>query len=231
MIKKKTNTKTNTKKGDDMRDLFFIVKGQYRKGVAPSVINKATGNEVFIGGFNPESDNTVNWYMLMDRKTYRCCVCGTDLNKCLEGVRTLILKYKGVGKKYFKHISDTTSDDYYEVHYLGRKPLTTLEREKKGKNKYPRVSPIMRCLYEEVEKRWGDHYREEIERMEDLAYEELKGEKPVFKSRKLVSKHKAKLPAVETVETPKKVIDTTPKKMVKPKVKMGIKKLNMEQHT
>lgn len=216
--------KVNTKKGDDMRGLFFIVKGQYKK-LAPKVVNRVTGNDVFLGGFNPEDQNTVEWYMLMDRKTFRCCVCSTDINKCLEGVKNIIIRYKGVGKEYFKHISKTTSDDYYEVHYLGHKPLTHMEREKKGKNKYPRVSPIMRCVYEEVDTRWGHHFDDLISAKEEEAYEVLKGEKPVFKSRKLMSKHKTH--SVEVVETPKEVIDTTTPKKVKAKAKLGVKKLSM----
>lgn len=228
MIKKKTNTKTNTKKGDDMRDLFFIIKGQYRKGATPKVTNRLTGNDVFLGGYDPEDENTIEWYMLLDRKTFRCCVCSNDINKCLAGVKNIIIRYKGVGKNYFKHISKTTSDDYYEVHYLGHKPMTSMEREKKSKNKYPRVSPIMRCVYEEIDKHYGHYYRDLISEAEEEAYEVLKGEKPVFKSRKLMSKHKTNTKSVEVTETPKEVIEnTTPKKMVKPKVKMGIKKLNM----
>lgn len=219
--------KNTTKKGDDMRDLFFIIKGNHKKGVEPKIVNRVTGNDTFIGGFNPNSEDTEEWYMLMDRKTFKCCYCGNSLEKCLECLKTLIVRYKGVAKGYFKHISKTTTDDYYEIHYLGHKPMTPLEREKKGKNKYPRVSPIMRVVYEEIDKRWGDYYKDLIKETEDLAYEELKGEKPVFKSKKLVSKHN-KVVKPEVKETPVKVIDTTPKKMAKPKVKIGVKKLKME---
>lgn len=225
---KKTLKKKGVHTKDDMRGLFFIVKGQYRKGVEPKVINSATGNETYIGGYNPHSDDTVNWYMLLDRKTFRCCACSNDLNKVVRSVHTIIMKYKGVARGYFKHISQTTSDDYYEIHYLGHKPLTHMEREKKGKNKYPRVSPVMRCLYEEVDKRWGDYYEDLITEMEDLAYEDLKGEKPVNKSRKLVSKHKVEKPVLETPKHTEVIDTSTPKKLVKPKVKMGVKKLSME---
>ena len=223
---KKKNT--NTKKGDDMGGLFFIIKGQYRNKATPKVVNRMTGNDVYLGGYDPEDKNTVGWYMLLDRKTYRCLVCGTSLDKCLQGVKNTIVKYKGVGKNYFKHISKTTSDDYYEVHYLGHKPLTHMEREKKGKNKYPRVSPIMRCVYEEIDKHYGHHFDDLISEMEEEAYEVLKGERPVFKSRKIMSKHKTQTLKVETTQTHKEVIDTTTPKMVKPKVKLGVKKLKME---
>ena len=53
--------------GDSMRGLFFIVKGQYQKGVEPSFINSVTGDVSHVGGYNPYSDDTTNWYMCLDK--------------------------------------------------------------------------------------------------------------------------------------------------------------------
>lgn len=212
-----------------MRGLFFIVKGQYRKGVAPSYINKATNETGWIGGYDPYSEDTENWYQLMDSKTFHCLACGSDFNRVVKGVYTAIIKHKGQAKRYFKHVSSITSDDYYEVHYLGHKPLTPEQRAKKAEGRCPRVSPAMRELYQHIYDEYGEFFSDEIEKMEDLAYSELSEERPINKSRKLVSKNKPKGGLVKT-ETPKvEVIETpaTPKK-VKPKVKMGIKKLSME---
>lgn len=213
---------------DDMRGLFFIIKGQFRKGAEPSFINKVSGDVSWIGGYDPNRDTTEEWYMLMDCKTFNCLACGSDLNKVLRGVRTAINKYKGVAKKYFKHISDTTSDDYYETHYLGRTPLSHEGRLKKAEGRCPRVSPIMRCLYEQIYSEYGDYYRDEIEEMEDLAYSDLREEKPIHKSKKLMAKTKKGVGVINTLEKQEKVIETpTLKKMVKPKVKLGMKKLKM----
>ena len=213
---------------DDMRGLFFIVKGQYRK-TEPSFINKVTNDKSYIGGYDPYDDSTENWYQLMDCKTFHCLACGSDFNKVLKGVYTAIVAHKGQAKRYFKHVSSITSDDYYEVHYLGKRPLTPEQRAKKAEGRCPRVSPVMMELQKHIYDEYGEFFREEIEKMEDLAYNELVEERPINKTRKLVSKNKPKgglvkteTPKVEVIETP-----TTPKK-VRSKVKMGIKKLSME---
>ena len=209
---------------DDMRGLFFVVKGQYAKGVAPSFVNKVSGDVTFIGGYDPFSEDTSNWYMLMDCKTFHCVSCGSDLNQVLKAVHTAIKKYKGSARNYFKHVSEVTSDDYYEVTYLGRSPLTHDQRVAKAEGRCPRVSPVMRCLYEKVYAEYGDYYEDEVQEMEDLAYSELVEERPINKTRKLVSKNKPK-GLVKTTPKEEKVLDTTqPKRLVKPKVKIGLKK-------
>lgn len=207
-----------------MRGLFFIVKGQHKKGAEPSFVNKATGDVSYVGGYNPYDTNTEEWYMLLDSKTFYCIACGSNFKKVLRGVYNTIKRHKGVAKNYFRHVSKVTSDDYYEVNYLGHRPLTLKETEKKADGRCPKVSAPMRCLYERVYKEYGDFYSEEIEEMEDLAYSELVDEKPFNKSRKLVSKTKK---LVKSAPKEEKVIDTTtPKRLVKQKVKIGIKKLS-----
>lgn len=216
---------------DDMRGLFFIVKGQYKKGVAPSFVNSVTGDVQHIGGYNPYDDTTSEWFMLMDSKTFHCIACGSDLDKVLRSVYTAIVKHKGDAKRYFKYVSSITSDDYYETHYLGKSPLTHDQRVKKAEGRCPRVSPTMRCLYEHIYAEYGDFFSEEIEKMEDLAYKELSGRKPINKTKKIMAKTKKVTTKVET-KTPTPKVETpevmTPKKLVKPKVRVGVKKLNME---
>lgn len=211
---------------DDMRGLFFIVKGQYRKA-EPSFINKVTNEKSYIGGYDPYDENTEEWYQLMDCKTFHCLACGSDFNRVLQGVHTAIIKHKGVAKKYFKHVSSITSDDYYETHYLGHAPLTPEQRAKKAEGRCPRVSPVMMELQKHIYEEYGEFFREEIEKMEDLAYSEMEEEKPHKKSKKLVSKTKPKNMKVEMTPPKQEVIKTTPSKLVKPKVKTGFKKLSM----
>lgn len=217
-----------THDGDSMRGLFFVVKGQYRKGLEPSFVNRVSGDVNHIGGYDPYSKDTENWYMLMDKITFQCLACGSDLEKVVKGVYTAIMKRKGSAKKYFKHVSDTTSDDYYEVHYLGRTPLNHDQRQKKAEGRCPRVSPIMRELYSAVYNEYGDFFRDLIEEQEDLAYENLKEERPINKTRKLVSKNKVKNTEMEKSNTSQVIETQTPKKLVKPKTKLGVKKLSME---
>lgn len=238
---KKENTSSTTKTpvrtatpsvithdGDSMRGLFFVVKGKYRKGLEPSFVNRVSGDVNHIGGYDPYSKDTENWYMLMDKITFQCLACGSDLEKVVKGVYTAIMKRKGSAKKYFKHVSDTTSDDYYEVHYLGRTPLNHDQRQKKAEGRCPRVSPIMRELYSAVYNEYGDFFKDLIEEQEDLAYENLKEERPINKTRKLVSKNKVKNTDMEKTTTSQVIETPAPKKLVKPKTKLGVKKLSME---
>lgn len=214
---------------EDMRGLFFIIKGQYRKGVEPSFLNKVSNETSYIGGYDPHSDTTEEWYMCFDSKTFQCTACGGDLKKVAHSVYTMIKKYKDL-KHYLRHVSLVTSDDTYEVEYLGHRPLTPEQRSKKAEGRCPRTSPIMRCLYENIYSEYGDYFNDLVEEMEDLAYSELKEDKPIRKTQKLVSKHKKSLVKMDTPAPVKKEVDTTPKKLVKknkPKVKLGIKKLQM----
>ena len=218
-----------THEGDSMRGLFFIVKGHYKKGVEPSFVNSVSGDVNHIGGYNPDSVTTDEWYMLMDKITFQCIACGSDLDKVVKGVYNAIVKRKGSAKKYFKHISDTTSDDYYEIHYLGHTPLTHDQRVKKAEGRCPRISPVMRCLYSHIFSVYGDYYIDQIEHMEDLAYSDLeewkKENRPINKTKKRLAKTKVQKPVMETPKQSE--VDTTSKK-VKPKMKLGVKKLAME---
>ena len=60
------------------------------------------------------------------------------------------------------------------------------------------------------------------------AYENLKEERPINKTRKLVSKNKVKNTEMEKFNTSQVIETQTPKKLVKPKTKLGVKKLSME---
>lgn len=185
---------------ENMRGLFFIVKGQYTKSVEPSFKND-TGGVSYIGGYDPYSEDTMEWYMLLDNRTFQCIACGRDFDKILKGVYNTIKRYKGSAERYFR----------------------SLENANYGKGFLP--SPAMRCLHEHIYDEYGDFYSDEIREMEDLAYSELAEEKPFNKSKKLVSKHKKTMEVLEKEEVR---IDTSTPKKVKPKVKLGVKKLTME---
>lgn len=178
---------------NSMRGLFFITKGQYKKGVEPSFFNEATGGVNYIGGFDPESDDTEEWYMLIDSKTFMCQSASADLDKVLEVAHRLIKRYKG----------DLN-------HYLG-----VMKKLDIG------VCSSTRELRKHIFNTYGDYYRYEMEEVEDLAFEEIKEEKPINKNRKLVSKIKTKV----VMETPQKVIETPRNGLVKPKIKVGVKKI------
>lgn len=208
-----------------MRDIFFIVKGQYSK-TEPCFVNGVTHDTSYIGGYDPYNEKTKEWYMLMDCKTFHCVACGKDLNKILNSVYELVMRYKGDAKKYFKHISDTTSDDYYETHYLGHAPLNHEQRVNKAEGRCPRVSPAMRELYRHIYEEYGDYFSDEIGAKVEVAYNDLKNLTPKGKVKGL--KKTNKLKGAESVEKVREV--KTPSsglKKTKPKAKLGIKKLKM----
>lgn len=212
-----------------MRGLFFIVRGQYSKGAEPSFVNSVTGDVNYIGGYDPYGEDTPNWYMLLDKETFNCVACGSDFDKVVKGVYRVIKNYKGVAKNYFRHISKVTSDDYYETHYLGRKPLNHDQRVKKAEGRCPRVSPAMMELYKHIYEEFGDYYEEEVQVMERLAYDELEEGKMQNKAKKLVSKvSKNKLSMSGKVQQPKgevkEIVKPTLKKVI-PKTRIGLNKV------
>lgn len=183
---------------EDMRGLFFIMKGQYKKGVEPSYIN-TNGGVSYIGGYDPYYTSE-EWFMLIDTRTFQCHSSSSSLHKVLKSAYNIIVRNKGNAKRYFKAISDVPYG----------------------------VSKSMRELREHVYEEFGHYFSDEIKEMEDLAYEVVKEEKPLNKARKLVSKNKTKIGLVTTPSKKEMVMETPTPKMVKPKVKMGVKRLTME---
>lgn len=150
-------------------------------------------------GYDPFNPDTPEWYMLVDNRTFTCISCGSDLQQVLQGVYRSIKRHKGVAERY----------------------LTQMSRS------YSKSSPSTKELYRNVYKKFGDYYEDEVKEMEDLAYEDLKQEKPVFKSRKLIGKHKESIGVVETTPATEKVMVIAPVGLVKPKKAMAVKRLAM----
>lgn len=195
---------------DSMRGLFFIVKGKHTWKKAPTYTNKVSGEVGHIGGYDPYDDDTEEWYNVMDRKCYHTIYSGGDKDRAVDAIRKCIVRHKGVAKSYFREVSKYTSDDYYEVHYLGHAELTPDKRAKKCEGRCPRTSPIMQDMYRNIDSMWGDYYQDLIEQAEDTAYNELVDERPVNKSRKIVQKAKKSLGLQTPQETHKPVLKKTP---------------------
>lgn len=218
---------------EDMRGLFFIVKGQYVKD------NSEDG--VCISGYDPCAPDTTEWYMLLDNVTFYTYACGCDLNKVVKGVRTAITKFK-TKQAYFKHVCTVTNEDYYETHYQGEAPLTPEQLSAKMEGRCPRVSPAMKALYSKVYNTYGDFFADVVEEQEDLAYEDLRGKNPFNRSKKLVRKTKPlentsgktlkKTLPKKVKSLPKKAEEKTPvaktlPKKVTPMKKLGVKRLSL----
>lgn len=148
-------------------------------------------------GYDPFNPETPEWYMLVDNKTFTCVSCGSDLKKVLRSVHNTIKRHKGDVSRFFKQVSMLSS----------------------------KVSPLTQELYRKVYNDYGYYYRDLIIEMEDLAYDELKEERPIFKSRKLMAKHKT---TQGVYATPVKDKVSSPTPLVRPKKVFGVKKLVME---
>lgn len=217
---------------DSMRGLFFIIKGKHAWKKAPTYTNKVSGEVGHIGGYDPYDDDTEEWYNVMDRKCYHTIYSGGDKDRAVDAIRKCIVRHKGVAKSYFREVSKYTSDDYYEVHYLGHAELTPDKRAKKCEGRCPRTSPIMQDMYRNIDSMWGDYYQDLIEQAEDTAYNELVDERPVNKSRKIVQKAKKSLGLQTPQETHKPVLKKTPvekkKEDVTPTIIKPVKKRSVK---
>ena len=142
---------------EEMRGLFYIVKGHYRKNVGDSFTNSENDSVMYLGGYDPYENNTPEWYMLMDCNTHQCLSCGSDYEKVLRGVYNVIRRNKGVMKKYLKY-----------------------------RTQAPKISPVMENLYEHLYEEFGDYFNDDIREMEDLAYYDLQEDKPFRRAKKLV---------------------------------------------
>ena len=197
---------------EDMRGLFVILKGQYRQKREPHFFNEVSEENNFIGGYDPEREDTEEWYMLYDTETLTCCGCSSDFEKVVKGVKTVILKYR-------------TRERYIDT-------MRSLDR--------PR-SPIHECLMREIIHVYGDYFASEIEEQEDEAYEvlrqnttQLRGKKKL-KTRKHIEIEERSTPQEVTPEKEDHhTSKLTPKTETRPAVKKKLKHRNVvleEQNT
>lgn len=76
---------------EELRDMFYIVKGQYEK---KKPVVEVGENEYHIGAFDPEDYATKNWYRVIDRETGRCIHAGSSLDRALGSIRREIIRSK-----------------------------------------------------------------------------------------------------------------------------------------
>lgn len=144
----------------DFTDTWVIIKGQFnnRKGV---------------DSFNPEDPTTHEWYQAMDRNTYHTVACGSNLDRVIRGLMNNVKGFK-TQEAYYKFLGETTTEDYYRVHFLGMPPYSVREKEVMAKEGVScAVSTPMKALYKEVVNTYGDYFYEEVEDAVARAYREL----------------------------------------------------------
>ena len=189
-------TKTNS---EDLRGVFFIVKGQYKHHTTPVFVNKATQSEQCLGGYNPTDPHTKEWYMVLDNIEFNCVACGGDFDTVKRGVYEAITTYK-------------TKERYL------------LAQKRKQGNK---VSAPMRCLYEHVYKEFGDYYEDTVEEQEDLAYNSGVFKTPLQRSRDIKRKVGVGKIKIEEKSTPVHKKEVTILRKKTPLKKTPLKRLTV----
>lgn len=139
---------------NSLNNVFYVVKGQYQKGLAPVCFYEEKGETLYLGGFNPYSENTVEWYGLYDNITHRCYGCG-NLDSIFSALRKVVKLYRNKEKL----IKAYNSGEY-------------------------RVSKAQKVLHEGIFNEFGDYLREEIEEIVDESFEEIKNDTPFNRAKK-----------------------------------------------
>ena len=191
--------KLNKKQEEDLRGVFFIVKGQYKRNCGQSFVNSATGDVNYLGGYDPSSEETSEWYMVLDNITFNCVCCGGDFNRAVRSIGNAIKRYK-TKARYLKELE---------------------KRDTRSK-----VSKPMRCLYQAIYNTYGDFYDEYIEEQEDLAYGDITFKTPLQRTKDIKKKTTVRKLVTPTT-TEKKDVEETKTIRRKAPLKRSLKKLSI----
>ena len=191
--------KLNKKQEEDLRGVFFILKGQYKRNCGQSFVNSATGDVNYLGGYDPSSEETSEWYMVLDNITFNCVCCGGDFNRAVRSIGNAIKRYK-TKARYLKELE---------------------KRDTRSK-----VSKPMRCLYQAIYNTYGDFYDEYIEEQEDLAYGDITFKTPLQRTKDIKKKTTVRKLVTPTT-TEKKDVEETKTIRRKAPLKRSLKKLSI----
>ena len=184
---------------EDLRGVFYITRGNYRRDKSPRFYNEVTESYQCIGGYNPEDETNEQWYGLYDNLTFTCHCATSDLEKVKESLFNHLVKYKTRGR------------------FLETMRSLTFGRAGGGQAR----------LEQEIYDTYGDFFRDTVEEIEDRAYEEIRKSSPVLKARNTKLRRKVSVEMVtpnttpETTNTPAKTTlkvseNKTKKKGLKP---------------
>lgn len=166
-----------------LEDIFYITKGQYLKQ-SPQV--EIEGEMKFIGGYNPENKNTIDWYRVLDNKTFFTLCAGPSLEKCLDVLTKTVKQVKTV-EGYYEYLATFTTEDYWQVNYLGETPLTPEEAKEVAstEGKQMRTGRVQKAYESEIFKAYGDFYDEEVKEAVRKGLEETEKPKVLKKVKRL----------------------------------------------
>lgn len=176
---------------EDLRNVFFIIKGQYRK---KSPVMTFRGNDYYVGAYDPEDEETTEWYRVLDRETGGCIHASNSLDKALHAIRREIIRNRDL--------------------------RTYLKVNKNVPRKSPQEINLNRCAEEE----YGYYYEDRIRVMEDEAYAFLEDNTSVKKAKRRFKKIGEVKEVKEDIETETKPKSVGKKnKMVMHKIKLAIR--------
>ena len=159
------------KKTSDLGGMFFIIKGQHTPSLG-------------ISAYDPSLPGTHEWYQTLDCVVFNCVACGSSFENAVGGVESAILHYR-TRENYFKQLAIQSTEDYYDIHYLGKRPKTSEELNNLiGKDgRRARTSPVMKELYAEIYRRYGGYYSDVIKEAEQKAFNSNVFKSPLERSR------------------------------------------------
>lgn len=183
--------------------MFYIIKGKYHRGVGQKFFNKASQSDNWIGGYDPTSPTTEEWYQLKEVRTHLTLAASQHYDRVLEKVKDYINTY---------HTKEALYKMLDSINY-------GLDRSKTS-----------RCLCEQVFNTYGHHFSADVRRMEDEAYMVVRDNaiNPMYKKVRSRLKKANTTEVTHTKETPVKDTNTNVgvlKKMKRPKRKVNTIKL------
>lgn len=163
---------------ENLRGLFYIVKGHYVKNKAPRFWNEVSASYNDIGGYDPDREDTEEWYMVFDNEEFRCHGAVSTLQGAGNIIRRIILKHR-------------TKEHYF----------TALEQYENM------VSLIHQRLHQEVYNTYGDYFSQYVKDVEESAYREVRNNTPVMKARNKKKRSLSKVVEMVEVTPPKNTIE------------------------
>lgn len=196
-----------------MSGLFFILRGQYCKKGTPVIVE---GEERYFECYDPKDTTNPEWYIVMDRVVFNSIYSGSSREKALNSIGRAIERYRDSPKKYFREVSNLTSEDFYDVHYNKQRPLGAKEISKRAVGKQPRTSSAMWIHYMSAYTLYGAFLYEERVKIEEQAQERVKDLKhPLRKNLKRMKRHSKNVEKTE-VDTTFPIVVERERKELKP---------------
>lgn len=179
----------------DMSNLFCIIKGHCGSdNPVVNVKNRSNVYPVSVGSYDPNNENTVEHYCVVDRITFYCTYGGGSLEKALDNIKRVIVRNKNNPENYFREVSDATNEDFYFRHYENQPSFSSEALKRRAEEgRSWRVSDIMKAHQYAVISKYGVCFEEAIAEAYEGAVKDLADSRERTKQRRKKAKKKIKL--------------------------------------